>query len=183
MEIKTLFEDAWVSLKSVENDDEWGEGSYTFSHETRCKGEIVAILPFRYEKDDSLTFLLRSEIVPCWGFDPCIVSITGGVEDNAPALTAMHELEEEAGLIVTPEELIPLGACRGTKSTDTVYHLFGVDATGKVRGEAKGDGSYLEKIAHCFWSKNVHDAVDPLVFTMLCRLMYLLEYEWDSRVT
>ena len=177
MTVKTLYQDKWLSLKAVENEDEWGEGSgsYTFAHETRCNGEIVAVLPYRVERDGSLTFLLRSEIVPCWGYDPCIVSITGGVEGNAPAFTAVHELEEEAGLKVKVEELIPLGACRGTKSVDTVYHLFAVDATGKERGPADGDGSVFEKMAHCFWSKNVHDAVDPLVFTMVYRLMLLVD--------
>lgn len=175
MKIKTLLDNSWVSLKSIQNEDEWGPGEYVFSHETRCKGEIIAVMPYRFDGDD-ISFLLRSEITPCWGVNPCISSITGGVEEGlSPAETTMHELEEEAGLIVTADELIPLGACRGTKSTDTVYHLFACDVTKKRRGEAKGDGSYLEKIAHCFWSKNVHDAVDPLVFTLVYRLLLLLD--------
>ncbi len=181
MKVKTLHENKWVSLQSVSNEDEWGPGEYVYSHETRCKGEIIAVLPYRFEPDGSISFLLRSEVTPCWGVNPCISAITGGVEEGlTPAETTMLELDEEAGLIVTADGLTPLGACRGTKSSDTVYHLFACDVTGKRRGEAKGDGSYLEKVAHCFWSKNVHDAVDPMVYALVYRLMVLLDNDGEG---
>ena len=175
MKIKTLHENEWLSLRTVEDPD-WDNIPYTYSHEIRCNGEIVGVLPYRWEKDGSLSFMLRSEVTPCWGRDACISSITGGLEEDlTPAETAILELDEEAGLIVTAEELIPLGACRGTKSSDTVYHLFACDVTGKERHEPQGDGSIMEELAHCFWSKNVHDAIDPLVPMMVYRLVYLLE--------
>lgn len=174
---KMLHKDAWVSLCSIEDQDEWGPGEYVFAHESRCHGQIVAVLPYRIESGGSISFLLRSEVVPCWGTEPNIVSITGGVEHLTPEACAIEELREEAGLVVKENALLSLGVCRGTKCVDTVYHLFAVDATTLHRNMslATGDGSYLEKIATCFWSKRVHDAVDPLVHTMVLRLAVLLD--------
>jgi len=171
--LKTLHHNDWLSLKMVQK-DEWGSG-YVYSHETRCSGNIVAILPFQKLSDGTVQYLLRSEVTPCWGEDPCVSSITGGVDGrDSPVETVVHELEEEAGIVAMPSELISLGTCRGTKSSDTTYYLFSVDALGKQRVDAKGDGSYLEAVAHCFWSESVQNAVDPLVFTMLYRLHEVL---------
>lgn len=83
----------------------------------------------------------------------------------------MHELHEEAGYIIAEKQLIPLGTCYGTKSSDTVYYLYSVDLTDEVQGEATGDGSELEKQASCFWSTAIDNSKDPMVYTAYHRLI------------
>lgn len=166
MDFKTLHETPWLSLRQIEDENY----TYVYSHETRCNGHIVAVLPFRLTADMPDEFLLRSEVTPSWGPDPAISAITGGVDsDNTPEETALHELAEEAGLICQASDLISLGTCRGTKSSDTLYHLYAVDATNKRQQKAKGDGSYLETLASCFWTSSPEVAVDPTVAVMVLR--------------
>ena len=43
---QTLHENDWVSLMVVRKPDA-GVNGYVYSHETRCRGRIVAILPYR----------------------------------------------------------------------------------------------------------------------------------------
>jgi len=169
MEKVTLFDNPWLTLNKVV-DPENGVNGYVYSHEKRCNGKIVSILPYR-KKDGKYEYLLRKEITPCWSMDYRISSITGGVEKDDPIETAIHEIKEEAGYSVEIKELISLGICRGTKSSDTEYHLFGVDLTDKIKGEATGDGSELEKNASCFWSDSFVDVEDPLVFTAWYKLV------------
>ena len=107
-------------------------------------------------------------------------------------------MKEESGYEIKVNDLISLGTCFGTKSTDTIYHLFSVDLTGKVqlgtqkdindmkdelmnnvtkntnKIYGKGDGSKLEEKAYCFWTDKIDDAVDPLVFILYYRLQKFL---------
>lgn len=170
MKVKTLYNNKWISLKEI-SFPEKGIGGYVFSHETRCDGNIVSILPYRLT-GNGMEFLLRREITPCWHpTDFLISSITGGVDPgNTIQHTVINELEEEAGYSVDKTGLISLGTCHGAKSSDTVYHLYSVDLTGFERHEASGDGSALEENASCIWVKVIGDAVDPLVYTLHYRL-------------
>jgi 8-oxo-dGTP pyrophosphatase MutT (NUDIX family) len=172
MKIETLKDNKWLSLKNMVDPGN-GVNGYVFSHETRCDGKIVSILPYR-KVGDKIEFCLRKEVTPCWSMEQQISSITGGVENNDPVTTAIHEIEEEAGYKVTKNELVSLGTCFGTKSSDTVYHLFTVDLTDKEKGIASGDGSELEAKAECYWDKTVEKAVDPFVYTNHYKLMKLL---------
>ena len=177
-QIDILHEDEWISLRKIR----WPEKSiygYTYSHETRCNGQIISILPFKIEAS-GMMILLRSEVTPCWDTEkPIISSITGGVEKDhvGPNVTASHELWEEAGYKASPEEFISLGTCRGTKSCDTIYHLFSIDLTDIPRkGEGSGDGSELETLAHCFWAKptKIIKIEDPIAHVCFTRLNDLL---------
>lgn len=164
--VKTLYETPWIELKQIDED----EYSYVFSHEKRCKGMIVSVLPFRYA-NDRIEFMLRSELTPCWDQQNNIVStITGGVENGDPMETAKHEIEEESGYEIRENDLIYLGSCYISKSADTVAHLFSVDLTGKERKKAKGDGSYLETRAHSFWTTNISESLDPLAYISYIRV-------------
>ena len=148
--------------------DNW---SYVFSHEIRCKGRIIAILPYR-KANGKTQYLLRIEPNPAWGYhDKHISSITGGLE-KSDTQTALLEIKEEAGYSVHEDDLIDLGICRGTKSTDTVFRLFSVDLSGKTCKKATGDGSELEKLAYCYWGDEteINKAVDPLIYVMFVRL-------------
>lgn len=165
-----IFKNKWLSILKL-NDPKLGE--YIYSHETRCNGKIIAILPFRVT-DKDLEFLLRDELTPCWETDKLVVSsITGGFENDITE-TVLHELTEEAGFTVDEGQLINLGTCRGTKSCDTIYHLFSVDLTNEKQKKPTTDGSYLEAQASCFWDSKIDKAEDPLVYVMYYRLLEYL---------
>ncbi len=164
-----LHENEWLDLRIIKDPDNGVDG-YVYSHESRCDGKIISLLPYR-KISKGHEFLLRRELTPCWGMQYNISSITGGFENNLGIKdTAVHELCEEGGYEIQASELIDLGTCFGTKSSDTVYHLFSADLSGKDRGKAEGDGSRLEDEAECFWSDSVKHAVDPLVAIMFVRL-------------
>jgi predicted NUDIX family NTP pyrophosphohydrolase len=170
--IETLKENKWLSLKIMKYPEK-GVHGYVYSHETRCDGKIVSILPYRI-KYGKIEYLLRREVTPCWGVDKQVISsITGGVENDDPHTTVIHEILEEAGYDVTKEQLIPLGTSFGIKSSDTVYYYFSVNLTDMKREVAKGDGSELEAQAECVRSKNIDGAVVPLLYTAY----YLLQKE------
>jgi ADP-ribose pyrophosphatase YjhB (NUDIX family) len=168
--IEVLCDNERLSLCEMK-DPEHGVDGYVFSHETRYGGHIVSILPFRLE-GGRREVLLRQEITPCWSVDKKMLSsIIGGVDPgDGPIETAMRELAEEVGYEITAQELRSLGTTFGAKSSDTVYHLFAVDLTWKKKVMAKGDGSVLEAKASCVWTRNISDAVDPLVAVSFIRL-------------
>ncbi|WP_170990755.1 NUDIX domain-containing protein [Herbidospora galbida] len=159
-----LYENPWLSLMDV--------GGYVYSHETRCQGRIVAMLPFR-ETPAGREFLVRSEITPCWGSDPVLSAVTGGYEGGDIADDAVRELEEETGYLVKEADLIPLGESYASKSADTVYTLYAVDVTGLTPGEARGDGSVHESSATTRWLTPVElvQIRDPQVAVMYLRLL------------
>lgn len=166
---KVLKKTNYISLKEIQCPEKNIEG-YIYSHENRCNGHIVAILPFTFERLN-LNFLLRYELTPCWDMEHNQVSsITGGVESDNPEDDALRELKEEAGYDVPKEELVDLGTCFSSKSNDTLIHLYTVNLMNYKKDEAEGDGSYLEDQAYCFWSNSIDHAVDPLVFILHYRL-------------
>lgn len=172
---EALHSTEYLELRKLE-DSERGIGGYYYSHEKRCNGIIVAILPYKLnvhsDSKEPYRYLLRYELTPCWDVDNNIVSsITGGFEHETPEDTAVEEMREEAGYDIEKNELESLGTCYGTKSTDTVYHLYAVDLHGKERYEAEGDGSYLESQAHCFWARDIEEAMDPILFTLYHKLV------------
>lgn len=166
-----LHANEWVSLRKVVAPD-LGISGYVYSHETRCGGRIVAVLPFRITPA-GLQVMVKCEVTPCWSVDEPIPSaLTGGWEGGDPAEDAVRELWEEAGYEATTDELLRLGSCRGTKSTDTVYDLYAVDVTRKVQQEAPGDGTRLESEAETRWldDDDVNIISDPVVALVYLRL-------------
>jgi ADP-ribose pyrophosphatase YjhB (NUDIX family) len=152
--IETLLDNEWLSLRVVREPDR-GVNGYVFSHESRCAGRIVAVLPYRVVKVPSRAFLgeppcpdqrcacrtgvqmeylVKSEMTPCWSLDQVLSAITGGHEGGDIADDAVREMLEETGYEITRDELVPLGESYASKSADTVYTLFGVDLTGKTAG-------------------------------------------------
>jgi len=170
MNVQTLFFNKWLSLKNLVAPEEGVEG-YVFSHETRCDGKIISILPYRFS-NYKIEYLLRNEVTPCWGFKPVISSITGGYEGGDPRDTAILELKEEAGYEVQSKYLLSLGTCFATKSSDTVYYLYSINLTDFEMQNATGDGSELEKKAKCMWFESdiIPTVKDPLVSVLFIRL-------------
>lgn len=170
MTIETLHDNEWLSLRVVREPDR-GVNGYVFSHESRCQGRIVAVLPYR-DTPDGREYLVKSETTPCWSMDQELSAITGGYEGDDIAEDAVREMAEETGYVITRELLIPLGESYASKSSDTVYSLFSVDLTGRVAGEAVGDGSRLEAESPAVWlsASDLTTIRDPQVSVMLLRL-------------
>lgn len=170
MENKTLFSTPWLDLKQIDTD----EYSYVYSHEKRCYGMIVSVLPFR-RTNGFLEYMLRSELTPPWGQFNCVSSITGGVENADAYETAIHEVREEAGYIITDKQLIDLDMVKISKSSDTDAYLFAVDVTNLTPEKPEGDGSFLETKAHSFWTNSISESVDPLVYVLYYKLQKYLD--------
>lgn len=172
-----LFHNKWVSLWSAMK-PEAGVDGYIFSHETRCSGRIVAILPFReIIGSDGLEFLAKNEMTPCWGFDKILSSITGGYEGGDIADDAVREMLEETGYVITKDELLDLGQSFASKSSDTIYQLYSVNLTGKTPGEAIGDGSRVESESEAVWVTydELFTMKDPQIHVMFLRLLVKFE--------
>lgn len=170
MAIETLYENQWLSLMKVV-DPEKGVNGYIFSHETRCQGIIIAVLPFR-RVGTHFEYLVKSEVTPCWGMDPVRSALTGGYEGESTVKDAQRELEEESGFTMPTDAFIPLGESYASKSSDTRYALYAIDLTGVDAGEAKGDGTALEASAESHWLREdeLFKVDDPQVHVMYNRL-------------
>jgi 8-oxo-dGTP pyrophosphatase MutT (NUDIX family) len=151
---------------------EAGVEGYVYSHETRCRGRIVAVLPFRTVSGGAAEYLVKSEMTPCWGFDQVLSAITGGYEGGDIEDDAVRELLEETGYAVARSELTALGESYASKSADTVYSLFTVDLTGREAGKAPGDGTRLEAESAAVWSTGMELASmkDPQLAMMYMRI-------------
>lgn len=172
--IETLFENEWLSLKAVREPEQNVHG-YIYSHEARCQGRIVVVLPYRY-MNDRIQFLTRSEVTPCWAMTPEVSAVTGGYEGGDIADDAVKELQEETGYTATVAELISLGTCYASKSSDTVYSIFAVDLTGREPGEPTGsisEGSTTDYQADAFWIEldEVPQVQDAQFSTAVVRLL------------
>lgn len=173
---KTLHKGKFVELKLRETD----EYKYEYLHESRCGGTIVAVLPVKFD-ENGMNMMVRYEFTPCWGDGLHVSSITGGFEkDKHDTIidTVIEELREEAGIKLNNElKIKSLGTCRGTKSSDTLYHLYLVDLSDDSAWEEveiETDGSALEGKAHNEWITNSEDTlfddgVDPLLYVMYTR--------------
>lgn len=171
---ETLHHNEWLSLH-VMRAPEAGVNGYVYSHETRCGGLIVAVLPYR-NGPEGREWLVKSEVTPCWSLNPIRSAITGGYEGGDIADDAVREMLEETGYKITRDELVPLGESYASKSADTVYVLFTVDLTGRTPGEALGDGTRIEAEAEAVWvfPEALADVLDPQVSVMYVRATHHL---------
>lgn len=161
-----LYKNPWLSLKQLNGPT----GPYIYSHEERCDGHIVAVLPHKGRSE----FLARDEFTPPWSIKKNFMSsITGGVDKGeSPEAAALRELKEETGYEVSPNDLIPLGTTFGTKSSDTVYHLYGVDVEGLTPGEIDTEGDANESRATNVWvdSVKIGAARDPILYALFYKV-------------
>lgn len=164
---KVLYKNEWVSLMMVNR----GKEDYVYSHETRCNGNIIAVIPYRRVGKDGWEYAIRQENVPAWGTTKHMTALTGGVDKgDTPKSTAIKELMEEAGIGCKESDLESLGTCNGTKSTDTTYHLFAIDVSkaGVTTKEPteKGTG----EMVWMYPDKIKKEVTDPIFYVMFCRL-------------
>lgn len=168
---KELCKNKWLSLMEIKA-PELGINGYVYSHETRCNGEIVALLPYRNPSNGVYEYLLKNEMTPCWSFEKTLSAITGGWEGDDIRSDAVKELLEETGYKIEKTDLINLGASYASKSADTIYSLFSVDLTGKEESIPLGDGSRIESESEAIWVKpnKLYEILDPQVSVMYVRL-------------
>lgn len=173
MNIESVYEDEWLSLRAV-REPERGVSGYFFSHESSCQGRKVAVLPYRYI-NGRVKFLVKSEVTPCWSMDPVQSAVTGGYEGVDIVEDAIREMVEETGYVITEQMLEPLGSCYASKSADTIYDLFAVNVTDLIPGEMLGDGTRLESEAKCYWLKLSQACLidDAQFCTMVLRWTFL----------
>lgn len=181
----SLHENEWLSLRKVVSPEDDIRG-YVYSHETRCQGNIIAVIGYRWTRKKHFyeyEYLIRKEVTPCWGLDPQYSALTGGWEGNPDfRVDAVNELKEEAGYVVELEDMYSLGTCFGTKSTDTTFRLFAVDLEDKTQGEALGDGSKQdsEGTAHWMTYPEIAEKVnDPIVIMLISRLQRDILRDWQ----
>ena len=174
---KVLYSTKWIDLMEMRDVDNGVQG-YVYTHSKWTNGKAIAILPYRELRENEYEYLLRHEVTPCWGLDPVVSSITGGMDKfgESPIECAVRELEEEAGYRVESyyTRWHALGKIRMGKSSTTVMTLFGVDLTGLEQGEAPGDGTELEALASCEWHKNLDEAGDAVTLALGFRLTEFL---------
>ena len=173
-----LYDNEWVQLRILSNNTK--VKGYVYSHEKRCNGKIVAFLPYREVENGNIELLFRFEDTPCWSMDdfpqviPC--SFTGGVDTGSTVYeTIIKELEEESGYEMSAVDAISLGTCRGTKSTDTMFHLFTFNLTQREPTKPLTVESPHEGMSYCNWVKleDLDDEwhfQDPLVSVLYTKL-------------
>jgi len=178
MNLETLWKNKWISIRKRSD-------GYTYLHEDKCNGMLVAILPFKFLARDEMCYLARFEVIPPHlltdqtlqeaSKNPPPSCITGGVDIPDPLdldREVLRELEEEAGYIVDKSKLISLGSINQSKIADTIIYLFAVNVTGLGKIKPLGDGSKLEKTAKCKWITEPLAiwGSDPLMPVILLRL-------------
>lgn len=164
----TLFANPWLSLKRI--------GNYVYSSETRSNAKLVAVLIFDSSKPRQ--YYGRFEDCPSHFDGIKLCALTGGVEDDDPLSTAIHEIKEESGFTAEITELLNLGTVRSSKSSDTTVYLYAWDAKGKTPENPQGDGSAGEIGSYCDWVQERDYAwcKDPLAATLILRFKMDMEF-------
>src|SRR4051812_50078545 len=120
MSIETLYENEWLSLKTVREPDK-GVNNYIYSYESSCQGRKVAVLPYRVTIY-GFQFLVKSEITPCWSMEPIMSAVTGGDEGIDIKDDAVWGKVVETGYKIFLKKFIFFGNFYVGKYFYTVYY-------------------------------------------------------------
>lgn len=174
-----LFNTDWLGIYTTPDD-------YTYCTEMKAAGgNKVAVLPYHVMPDTG-DFYFMGVVERCQAkvTSPILCSITGKCETDETDLreTAIRELQEEAGLDASVDDLIDLGSIYPSKSMDTEVFCFAVPFVSVDLVEATGDGTAEEEEAYPKWVKmdGVKDCQDPIIHTMVLRLLYNLKFTNNS---
>jgi len=126
-----------------------------------------AVLPYFYIEEE-LFFVLRKEFKPFIN-KHVVTIITGRIDEGEePEETALRELKEEAGFIVTPEDIVDLGPISLGKERISMEYCFLADLQGNSFDEIKPptDGSFSEEVSSMFTvpAMKIFDYLDRNVF-------------------
>jgi len=163
----------WVSLREKVMEFGGKQFKYIYSHEDRCAGKIVVILPYRKNKDGEREYLLTREHNSLFGYN--YTAITGGVDAKTTEMKkireqAILELQEETGIM---SGLHFVKKFTSIKSSDNQYFLFSEEISNEMRISVTGDGSIEELLVVKKWMK-LKDALkvlnDPIALACLITL-------------
>jgi hypothetical protein len=176
MKTEIIYDNKWVSLAQATLDN---GAKYIYSTEPWCKSNGVAVLVYRWVEDEYMNYreyLGRYEICPAHSDKAELCAITGGCDkpEEEPIVTAVREVEEEAGYKVDITKVQFLGLVHPSKASDKEVFLYAVDVTGMEQGEAIGDGTLGEVGAYTKWMSG-HECIfskDPVLATMIVRQMF-----------
>jgi len=166
-------ENKWVSLRQKVMEFGGKQFKYIYSHEDRCAGKIVVIMPYRRDKNGEREYLLTREHNSLFGYN--YTAITGGVDAKTTDLKkireqAILELQEETGIM---SGLHFVKKFTSIKSSDNQYFLFTEEIGNELRVSVDGDGSIEELLVVKKWMR-VKDALqvlnDPVAIACLMTL-------------
>lgn len=151
----------WVSLREKVMEFGGKQFKYIYSHEDRCAGKIVVILPYRKNKDGEREYLLTREHNSLFGYN--YTAITGGVDAKTTEIKkireqAILELQEETGIM---SGLHFVKKFTSIKSSDNQYFLFSEEISNEMRVSVDGDGSIEELLVVKKWMR-LKDALEVL---------------------
>ena len=164
-DIKTIFKEEWLSIKSNKG--------YTFLHEEKANGKLICVIPYR-QNNGNMEYLMRYEICPAHGDEHEFCMIIGSYDnvDLTIEETVVKELREETGYIVDQSKLQSLDWVWDSKVADTKVYLFTIDLTNLKSYEPLTDGTELEKTAYCKWVslEECYKCKDPKAFVILHKM-------------
>lgn len=142
MNERILFQGNWITVAEKDG----------YEYVKDSSGHGVLVLPYKISANGELWILAREEPVPPHYPSMHLCGLTGTHEEGESlSLTAVRELREESGFIVSEEFLFPLGWTFVSKASTFKCHMYAVDVTKAIWEEPKGDGSELEKRSSCKW--------------------------------
>lgn len=166
-EDKALFEHEYITIRETED-------GYTYYE----YDDTVGILPYR--RNSSKPFLIRKEPVPSWGGGLFTWAVYGGTADKDSIVgAAVAEVEEEAGFVIQPSQLIDVGKIYRGKNSTGITYLFLVDVTEVQQQDPEGDGSEEEDSSLVQWvdENYIQYSECPILHSLL--LKYYLRGDKD----
>jgi 8-oxo-dGTP pyrophosphatase MutT (NUDIX family) len=164
---KILFKEEWLSIKQ--------NNGYSYLHEEKCNGILMAFLPIK-NVNGKLQYLMRREKCPAHGNEQEFCGIIGGYDDNTITIeeTALKELKEESGYSIDKIDLESLGWVWDSKVADTKVYLFSANVSHYIQGIATTDGTELEKNSSCEWVTldKCMETKDSKVHVILNKMQY-----------
>lgn len=166
-------ENKWINLKCRKMSFGGKTYDYIYSHETRCAGNIIIVLPTRKNIKGEIEYLLIREHNPLFGYNYTV--ITRGAEGTLEKdirLQAEKELYEEAGFVLGVRLVDTLTSI---KSSDTKYWIFTAIADGALPNSVEGDGSIDELFTVKKWvdkSAAIKLLKDPIALAALTKVSY-----------
>ena len=169
----------WVSLRKRTSKFADKQYDYIYSHEDRCGGNIIAVLPYRKNKFGIREYLFVREHNVLFGVNYTI--ITGGVDAKTTDLKkireqAILELSEEAGIDSGVEFIRTFTSI---KSNTNKYYLFTMQLSeNNIASSSSGDGSVDELFTIKKWltfDEALRLVNDPIALAALLAVEYKYE--------
>ena len=143
MKREILWEDQWLRVTKL---NDW----YTSYEQVKGDGICVIVL-----SPETKEVLVRMEHTPCHGEGLRHTSITGlcDVPGESPEETAVRELDEEANIITSADNLLTMGWVYPSKASNFKLHRYALSINKSIvpLTPPRGDSTEGEKGAYCIW--------------------------------